>query len=400
MGDVSETAALEIALKEHNTQLQDFIKKANEEIKVAGSNSVETKAALEKLSLEAKEIVDRLVGVEQKIAHKPNGETQIVKSIGQMFTESEEYKAAAPYIGSHGIIQTVKIGSIHKAAIVNATGLNQPLVPTDRLAGLNMPALQRLTVRDLLPVGRTTSNMIQYAKENVFTNAAGPQYEASPELFEGVAKPESSLTFTIANEPVATLAHWIPASRQVLADAPMLQDYINTRLRYGLKLEEEDELLNGDGTGGQLNGLRKSGNFTAYNQGATGDTKIDTLRRALLQVSLSFYDPTGIVMHPSDWAAIELLKDTLGRYIVGDPQSTMTPSLWGKPVVATPSIPIGQFLVGAFAQGAQIWDREDATIRVSDQHENFFIKNMVAILAEERLALAVYRAAAFVGGAY
>jgi len=169
---------------------------------------------------------------------------------------------------------------------------------------------------------------------------------------------------------------------------------------YGLKLEEEDELLNGDGTGGTLNGLRKSGNYTAYNRGATGDTKIDTLRKAMLQVSLSFYDPSAMIMNPIDWTDIELLKDTLGRYIVGDPQSTTRPSLWGLPVVATPSMPAGNFQVGAYAQAAQIWDREDATIRTSDSHENFFIKNMVAILAEERLALAVYRPAALVGGAF
>jgi HK97 family phage major capsid protein len=244
---------------------------------------------------------------------------------------------------------------------------------------------------------RTGSNSVEWVKELVFTNNAGPQYDASPGTTEGALKPESGITFQLNTTAVITLAHWIPASRQVLADAPYLQDYIDMRLRYGLKLEEEDELLNGDGTAGTLNGLVNQA--TAFSGGATNQTAIDTLLKAMTQARLSFYEPNGVVMHPQDWTNILLLKDTTGRYLFGDPHTMDVPRIWGKPVVETPSQTQGQFILGAFDRAAQIVDREDASVRISDQHADFFTRNLVAILCEERLALLVTRPAAIVKGA-
>lgn len=397
MSDVKDIATIEAAIKGHNDELKGFIVKANEEIKIAGSTAAETKAALEKISEKAKETVDRLMDVEQKIARRPGGgfETQ-EKSAGRQVIDSPEFKSAVD--GKKFNVEPVNVGSFHKTAIFNATGLNQPLVPTDRIAGLITPQLRRMTIRDLLPKGNTTSNMIQFAKENVFTNNAGPQYEASPTLTEGAIKPESGITFTIANEPVITVAHWIPASRQVLADAPMLQSYIDTRLIYGLKLEEEDELLNGVTANGELNGLLP--NATAYSRGATADTKIDTIRKAMTQLQISEFSASGLVVSPSDWEAIELLKDAESRYLWANPRALGGPTMWGLPVVVTNAMTTGTFLIGAFDVAAQIWDREDATVRVAEQHADFFIKNMVAILAEERLALVIYRPLSFIKGTF
>lgn len=397
MSDISNISALELALKDHNSELKSFITKANEEIKIAGSTASETKNALEKLSEKASETVDRLLDVEQKIARRPSGASeQADKSPGRMVMDSPELKAAVD--AKRFNVEPVNIGSFHKTAIFNATGLNQPLVATDRMAGMITPQLRRLTIRDLLPKGTTSSNMIQYARELVFTNNAGPQFEASPTLTEGAIKPESGITFTIANEPVITVAHWIPASRQVLADAPMLQSYIDTRLIYGLKLEEEDELLNGVTANGELNGLLPQA--TAYNRSGSSDTKIDTIRKAMTQLQIAEFEASGIVMHPSDWEAIELLKTTYGEYIWADPRAQAGPSLWGLPMVVTNAMTAGTFLVGAFNVAAMIWDREDATVRVAEQHADFFIKNMVAILAEERLALTVFRPLSFVKGSF
>ena len=398
MSDTKDIATIEAAITAHNNELKSFIVKANEEIKIAGSTAAETKNALDKISEKAKETVDRLMDVEQKIARRPGagGEDFQEKSAGRLMIDSPEFKAAVD--GKRFNVEPVNVGSFHKTAIFNATGLNQPLVPTDRISGLITPQLRRMTIRDLLPKGTTTSNMIQFAKENVFTNNAGPQFEASPTLTEGAIKPESGITFTIANEPVITVAHWIPASRQVLADAPMLQSYIDTRLLYGLKLEEEDELLNGVTANGELNGLLPQA--TAYNRSASADTKLDAIRRSLTQLQIAEFEGSGIVMSPSDWEAIELLKETTGGYIWANPMAQGGPRLWGLPVVVTNAMTTGTFLVGAFNVAAQIWDREDASIRVAEQHADFFIKNMVAILAEERLALTVYRPLSFIKGSF
>lgn len=381
-------------------QTQQTIDKALQETKTLGTLTQKTAEELKELGntttdLQA-EMKARLLDLEQKLAARGEPQRAEAKSLGQLVTESEEFKAAASLGSRAKGMDAVQVGSFHKTAIVNATGLNQPLVQDQRLQGIITPAERALTVRNLLPVGTTTSSMISYAKELVFTNNAGPQY-SSPNR-ENVAKPESGITFELANTAVVTLAHWIPASRQVLEDAGMLAGYINNRLMYGLKLEEEDEILNGVGTGGTLDGLMN--NATAYNRHVTGDQKLDTLLRAMLQVSLSEYMADGIMLNPIDWADIQLLKSTTGEYIFADPASATTPQAWGRPVVPTNSMTSGDFLVGAFQLGAQIWDREQSTIRVAEQHSDFFVKNMVAILAEERLALAIYRPLSFVKGTF
>ena len=177
----------------------------------------------------------------------------------------------------------------------------------------------------------------------------------------------------------------------------MLQGYVDGRLRYGLMLEEEGELMTGTGANGKLNGLIN--NATAYSYGSTNATVLDTLLKAFLQISLQNLEPTGVVMHPTDWTNLMLLKDTTNRYLFSDPHSSEQPRVWGKDVVVTASQNSGYFLAGAFMLAAEIFDREDASVRVAEQHSTFFIENMVAILAEERLALAIYRAAAIVYGA-
>jgi HK97 family phage major capsid protein len=192
------------------------------------------------------------------------------------------------------------------------------------------------------------------------------------------------------------VAHWIPASRQVLSDASMLSGHVSARLIYGLKLEEEDELLNGTGAAGTLDGLINQS--TPFNAGSTNLTAIDCLLKAFTQVSLSNYEASAVVLHPIDWQDIILAKDTQGRYLFADPQNMVDARIWAKPVVPTQAIARGKFLTGAFNLAAQIWDREDATVRISENVNDHFIRNMVAILAEERLALTVYRSAAMVYG--
>jgi len=390
------------AMQENIHKVQDTAMKALEEIRTEGTLHAATNKKLtevgeagNQLAADYKSLKDRMQDVEQKMAKKPaGGDDAQGKTAGQAFTESQEYKdmLARKEFKSYPV-------TIQRKTIANATGQNQPLVPADRLAGINMPALRRMTIRDLLPQIRTSGNLVEFCRELVFTNAAAPQYDTSSPTphAEGAPKAESNITFELDSEAVITLAHWIGASRQVLSDAPMLSGYIDSRLSYGLKLEEEDELLNSTGANGELNGL--VGQATAFTGGATNQTTLDTIAKAFLQVTLSEYEASALVLNPGDWVTrVQLAKDTTGRYLFSDPHSMEQPRVWGKPVVPTQAMTLGSFLTGAFDLGAAIYDREDITIRVSDQHSDFFIKNLVAILCEERLALVVYRSAALVTG--
>jgi HK97 family phage major capsid protein len=184
----------------------------------------------------------------------------------------------------------------------------------------------------------------------------------------------------------------------VLADFPMLASLINGRLRIGLGIAEENEILLGDGTGEHLLGLIPQATDYNTSLNRAGDTMIDTIRHAMLQVTLAYYPSTGIVMSPTDWHNLELTKDNENRYLMASPSSRTPPMLWGLPVVASHAMVQGGFLVGAFALAATLWDREDANVSVSTEDQDNFVKNMVTILCEERLALTVERPRAFVYG--
>jgi HK97 family phage major capsid protein len=194
------------------------------------------------------------------------------------------------------------------------------------------------------------------------------------------------------------------ASRQILDDVPQLQSEINNRLLYFLALEEEREILLGDGTAGELLGIIPQS--TAYDTGynVSGDTKIDTIRHAILQVTVSKYMATNIVLHPEDWHDIELVKTgegtsaNTGAYLMSNPASGAPSRLWGLPVLQSLQMTAGDFLVGNFPLGAQIFDRMEASVQIANQNEDDFIRNLITILAEERIALAVYRSDAFVEG--
>jgi HK97 family phage major capsid protein len=375
-------------------EVQDFATKAAEALRKGEELTAEQKTkvdeALTKLNgFEAR--AAQVAELEQKAA-RAGARPEQPKSAGYKFIEDEGVKAflANPSAGKRvGVDVKAIVSSLTTAADGSAGDL---IVP--QRAPMVDPVNRRLTVRDLLTPGRTISNAIQYPKETGFTNNAATVSETS-----GAAKPSSELQFDLVTTSVTTIAHWILATRQILDDVPMLQSYIDGRLRYGLGYIEDNQLLNGAGTGTDLNGIYTQATASTANLAViSSPTKLDVLRAAMLQASLANIPPTGIVLHPTDWFTIETTKDTAGAYIIGNPQDNTDKRMWGLPVVETPAMTSGKFLVGAFKYGAQIFDREDARVEISTEDSDNFRKNLVTVLAEERLALAVYNTLAFVKG--
>ena len=333
----------------------------------------------------------RMDDAEQKLARRGAHEPEQQKSLSQLLFESDGFKdfSENPSAGKSAKIHTKETIT---SATTDAAGSAGSLVDGQRLPGIIATPDRRLTVRDLLASGTTNSNSITYIRETGFTNAAAMQ------IAEGDLKAQSDLKFDEQSVNVKTLAHWVKASRQILDDAPMLESYIRGRLMYGLKLVEEQQLLNGDNTGGNLHGIIPQATAFADPAALADYTIIDQLRLAQLQAVIAEYPASGHVLNPIDAARLELMKDNEGRYIIGQPQSTMNMTMWGLPVVETQAMQAGKFLTGAFSLGAQVFDRQMAAVAVATENQDDFIRNLVTILAEERLALAVYRPEAFVYG--
>lgn len=383
----------------------DEVKSAAElhatELKNLGKVTDETKANADKALTDLNEIKSRLAEAEQKLARRGSGEDAPVeaKSMGQLVTENEEFKSGKLDGTARGSIR-VRMTRDEMKDIMSATAtwgstasVGNALVQPDRRA-MVLPAQQALTVRDLLLPGTTGSGAIEYPQETAFTNNAAP-------VAEGATKPKSDLTFDQKSVPVRTIAHIFKASRQILDDAPMLRTYIDGRGRYGLKLKEEQQLLTGNGTGANMLGLIPQATAFAVPTGLTGASDaIGRLRAAILQVYLSEFPASGIVLNPIDMASFELQKDSEGRMMFSSPfGAPLQKRLWNLPVVETISMAQGSFLSGAFDIGAQIFDRMDVEVLVSTENADDFERNMVTIRIEERLALAVYRPASFVTGA-
>ena len=353
------------------------------------------------------DLTNRLTGISEEVKNlakladdmdkkmsRPGGGATEHKTFGQRIMESAEFKS---FVEQGGGRMQLAQKAILTADVVVPNSTTYWGVPKEQMPLIIEPR-RPLTMRDLIPVGRTNSNAIE------FPQWVRGDMNAAP-VAEGALKPESDITVpTLATVPVRTIAHWVQQSKQLMDDSPAFQTILDQEMRRGLAEAEDDQILNGDGTGQNLTGLLP--NATAFTQsaaangipGGTSATAVDVIRWAKLAAAKKFYPADAIVLHPEDWARIELLKDTQDAYLFSAFASGTEPRLWGLRVMENWSIPEGKFLVGGFSTGARIWDREQANVVISTEDRDNFVKNMITIRAEERIALTITRPDAFVYG--
>lgn len=311
------------------------------------------------------------------------------KSMGQQFVESAAFDFFRK--GGHRTSSAWTSPSVelYAATLTTDAASGGDLIIPDHRPGILPLLFKRLVVADLLASGTTDSNLISFMKETTFTNAAAA-------VLEGGTKPESTLVFDAATSEVRKLAHWLPVTEEMLEDVGQIRSYIDARLRLGLDLTEEDQLLNGNGTAPNLRGILQTVGLTAA-QARGADTNADAFFKQITTIATTiFTQPTGIVMNPANWQTVQLTKNAAGNYLGSGPWAPAQPAqLWGLPVAVTPSIVANTGLVGDFRGSAQVFRKGGVRVEASNSHSDFFIKNLQAIRAEERLALAVYRPAAF-----
>lgn len=389
-------SSLENQLKEGFTGLQKKYDNVADELQKGNTVTTAMKAEIENQKGEIERVIEQVQKLEEKgVRLRAAGGEK--KSFIDFVKGNEKYQALTQKNQSSAEIEISKSDMASMAETkVTSSGLVAPQY--DPI--IQGAPRQNLLIRDLIPTTPVTGQSFTYFRELLHTLGAGM-------VAEGAAKPTSNVTFEQVTDIVKKIAVWMPVTDEALDDVPQLYSYIQELLRYDLELKREGQLLKGDGTGNNLNGIMTQA--TVFNAALTktSDTAIDTVRRAIYQARKQSKLPAdAVVMSDLDWMNIELQKDGENRYLFANLQGLVTPVLWGRPVVASDSMDEGdgtttggEFLTGSFQQGARIYDRMGFTIKVGMINDDF-IKNQRAILVEERLGLAVRKKYAFVKGRF
>lgn len=350
--------------------------------------SKEFKEQVDKQIVLTNELKAQLQDIEQKMATKVKEQAEKGKTYGQEIVESESYKSFKASGSSRGKF------SVEAKALTTTTAaglLRQPY----RDEMVRLPR-ERFVIEDLIPIIPVQEGSVDYPVQSVRTNNAAP-------VAEGALKPTSDYAWTTANVPIRTLAHITKLSRQAVDDAPRLVAEVDAEMRYGLGLVKERQYLYGAGTGQNMHGIvPQAAAFAVPGSVVAGDiilpTRVDVLRLAMLQLATSLYPADGIVLNDLDWGLIELTKTTDGAYLFAQPQGSVGARMWGLPVVTTPAMVAGDFLVGAFGYAARIYKRMGVEVLISTENEDDFVKNMATMRAEERAAIGVKIPDGFVTG--
>lgn len=330
----------------------------------------------------------RLTEVEQKLARRGGGAGGAMGVVDTKSIGSQIKGSNALEMFRKGEVPNTKISLEIKSVV--SDGTTPSITPfAQTVPGIQGPQVRRLTVESMIPSTPVNTGAVQWLRETAFTNNAAAQKKQLD------TKAESDIKFENKSATIATIAHFVTASKQVLDDQNGLQAYIEQRLRYGLDLATEDQLLNGDGAEGDIGGLLLAGNHTAFvGTGLGKTTPLDYLRRAKTQLQKAFFIPGALIINPTDAEAIDLLRDDEGRFLVA-PNSP----IWGMAPVVTEAIAEGDFLVADFVNSAVIWDREEASLQLGYVNDQF-IKNAITLLVERRLQMSVTRPAGIIYGQF
>jgi len=404
-------------------ELQEQIAKSREELKAAfdssedGKYSPEAKEKIKGLNTELAGFVDDLsiekakaknekameVGAnEAPVNTIPNAmpEKKGPSSIGEQFANSQAYKAytenGVKGVDSHAEFKTT----------LNTTGYPPESL---RAPGILETALRNPdSIIGLFDQIQTNQNAYVYLEESTFTNNAGSIAEAA----DISTSNEGALAFTEKTESIRKMATFLPVTDELLSDVAGIQGYVNSRLSTMMKLNMDNQLINGNGSAPNLTGvLSKSGINTFDYSSYSGElARLGQIYQAITEIRKdAFVEADSIVMHPSDWYDVvtsvsDITTTTSGAapknplfMVAGGFGADVAPRIWGLKVVPSTVIAAGTALVGKFGGGdaAQVIMREGVDLAVSDSHSDFFAKNQLAIRLTMRLGFAIYKPTAF-----
>ena len=380
-----------------STELRDITPEETEKVESLLTEAKGYKERIQKID-DAADLTKRVRDISNTFNEPVEESDQAPTSWGDAFVKSEGYQR-----GLKGRPEGFSTGAVEVGQKANVTTVLSPVVQPGLVQGPYPILFEARHVRDLLPQGTTDSNAVPVVRETTATNAAAGVAEAA-------AKPESTLVFTQVNEPVKKIATVLPVSDEFFEDVAGMRSYIDARLASFVLDAEDGQLLTGAGAGNNVQGITtrvgvQTGTSAALKtaSGAVTPSEADAIYAAITAIRVNaFCEPDGAVFHPTNWMEVRLTKDTALQYLGGGPFTgaygngpvPLAESIWGLRVVVTSRMTLHTGLIGDFSQ-AMIFQRSPLTVEASNSHANFFVENLVAIRAEERLALAVFRPAAF-----
>ena len=342
------------------------------------------------------ELRAQIAALGAQVASEPEAvDASTSHSAGEAFVRSEGFVALMAAGGLSGSWRTPAVewfGPLNPFAaagdpVLTTTGNNDDAIFQQQVAGLKTPSLRQETpsLAGLFAQGVATSPSIKYIK---VTTRNAP---ANAVTTEGSPKPGAEFAFDDAVATLEKLAAFIPISEEMLEDSPAVAAYINAQLPFMVRQAEDKKLAtevyaaaSGVGDSSDIDGTDANG-FDAIAAGIN-DVQVN-----------GKIDPDGLFIHPTDWWKMAVKKtgagaagDGGGTYYSGGPYSAPDRNPWGLRVVISQRAPQGFPLVGNFQQGGQVWRRGGIRLEASNSHDDYFVKNLVAIRAEERVALAVY----------
>lgn len=385
-GEVKQTA--ETALKEAKTAGE-----VSQEVKQTADKLLSQQTAANKIVEELKASLEgidsKVLEVSQHVAGGGGGGAGVPMSLGSaIVNEGADQIQAYLSAGASG-----QFAFDLQNAITTAEGSGSGLIfHEEERTPVNMPRRQ-LRIAALVSQGRTGTNLVPYRKQTLRNGAAAA-------IAEGGTYPESAFGWSADDTKVKKIGSHINITEETLADSALLQSEIDTELRYDVDKAIDTQVLAGDGVGENLLGLIPQATSFVAAGGLPNANHIDRLRLALLQVALADYVADSIVLNPTDWAGIELIKNGAGdaRYVFGNPNVSALPNLWGKSIVESNTMAANEWLVGDLLMAATLYERSGVEVLLSTEHGDNFIKDMITMKARKRLALAVKRGAAMVTG--
>lgn len=372
--DAVDLKEVVVAFKTKATELETFLKAAKPEMEGNTKEVKEVVTKSEEMAKNLNEMAARISEIEQKTAEGVKRGNPMSETMGEVLMKSDQLRAFAEDT-SRRVRVTVPDAGFFKNTITNSDNTTAP----DRQPGVIAQPFRRLRLRDVLQSGITGLNSIETTREASYTLAAA-------ETAEGNSKPETDITFDLVTTPIRTIATFLRVSKQIVADAPTVASYVNTRLAHLVDRRLDNQIVNGNASGANLSGMANSGNFTAFTP-LSGATEFDNIAIIAGLLGQADFDLTGILLNPHDAWKMQRAKGTANDHYFSDPYSMAPLSAWGVPIIISNAITQGKILAADFSQAYFLWNRQGTTVEMFEQDADNVTKNLVTIRAELRAGL-------------